>query len=172
MLPIYISIQTYVFKNIIRPLKRMKRRQFSSDRDFIGRRERLSAERRRSILCYEVDPKDLEGSHVPRISSRDPSTSPILPFSSDSPGCLPRREIYPFKWHVPTNWILLARKPTPRVCLKIQIQSRQTRVKKKRKKDFSPLSVIGLRPIYSDGRRFSFNCCGSTSIVRGSFFYG
>lgn len=43
-----------------------------------------------------------------------------------------RREIYPFKWHVPTTRDPLARKPSETV---FENSSRQTRVKKKEKKE-------------------------------------
>lgn len=77
-----------------------------------------------------------------------------------------RREIYPFKWHVPTTRDPLARKPSETV---FENSSRQTRVKKKEKKKrkgkeekgFSPLlSVIGLWH-----GRFSFSCGFALSSI-------
>lgn len=86
-------------------------------------------------VCYEVDPKDLEGSHVPRISSQRSTSPPMRLFLPDS-RCLPATEIYPFKWHVPTN---SRSSRLESLACNFENSSHQTRVKKKgKKKGFSP----------------------------------
>lgn len=113
-------------------------------------------------VCYEVDPKDLEGSHVPRISSQDP---PMCLFLPDSP-CLPAAKFIPLNGTCQQTRDPLARKPSETV---FENSSRQTRVKKKEKKKrkgkekkgFSPLlSVIGLWH-----GRFSFSCGFALSSI-------
>lgn len=93
-------------------------------------------------VCYEVDPKDLEGSHVPRISSQDP---PMCLFLPDSP-CLPAAKFIPLNGTCQQTRDPLARKPSETV---FENSSRQTRVKKKEKKrkgkeekGFSPLLSV------------------------------
>lgn len=78
-------------------------------------------------VCYEVDPKDLEGSHVPRISSQDP---PMCLFLPDSP-CLPAAKFIPLNGTCQQTRDPFARKPSETV---FENSSRQTRVKKKEKK--------------------------------------
>lgn len=78
-------------------------------------------------VCYEVDPKDLEGSHVPRISSQDP---PMCLFLPDSP-CLPAAKFIPLNGTCQQTRDPFARKPSETV---FENSSRQTRVKKKGKK--------------------------------------
>ena len=81
-------------------------------------------------VCYEVDPKDLEGSHVPRISSQRSTSPPMRLFLPDS-RCLPATEIYPFKWHVPTN---SRSSRLESLACNFENSSRQTRVEKKKEK--------------------------------------
>lgn len=88
----------------IRPLKRIKWRQFSSDRDFIRRHDGC---RQRGIDRFFLFPRCLlrSGSQGPGRVARAAnieSRSSYVPFSSRFTVST-RREIYPFKWHVPTN---------------------------------------------------------------------
>lgn len=83
-------------------------------------------------VCYEVDPKDLEGSHVPRISSQRSTSPPMRLFLPDS-RCLPATEIYPFKWHVPTN--SRSSRLESLACIFSKIRAARHAWKKKRKKE-------------------------------------
>lgn len=119
-------------------------------------------------VCYEVDPKDLEGSHVPRISSQRSTSPPMRLFLPDS-RCLPATEIYPFKWHVPTN---SRSSRLESLACNFENSSHQTRVKKKgKKKGFSPsrerepvrrIIHTGMEDFCSavDSRRISFSSMG------------
>lgn len=117
-------------------------------------------------VCYEVDPKDLEGSHVPRISSQRSTSPPMRLFLPDS-RCLPATEIYPFKWHVPTN---SRSSRLESLACNFENSSRQTRVKKKKKKGFSPSRERASSSDYThrygrfssavDSRRISFSSMG------------
>lgn len=143
----YFSIQRYVKIYKIRPLKRIKWRQFSSDRDFIRRRDGC---RQRGIDRFSLLPRCLlrSGSQGPgrvaraaNIESR--STSPPVPFSSDS-RCLPAAKFIPLNGTCQQTGSSREKASSESV---FENSSRQTRVKKKEKKGFSPLSVIGLWPI-------------------------
>lgn len=118
----------------IRPLKRIKWRQFSSDRDFIRHHDGC---RQRGIDRFFLFPRCLlrSGSQGPgrvaraaNIESR--STSPMCLFLPDSP-CLPAAKFIPLNGTCQQTRDPLARKPSETV---FENSSRQTRVKKKEKK--------------------------------------
>lgn len=130
----YFSIQRYVKIYKIRPLKRIKWRQFSSDRDFIRRRDGC---RQRGIDRFSLLPRCLlrSGSQGPgrvaraaNIESR--STSPPVPFSSDS-RCLPAAKFIPLNGTCQQTGSSREKASSESV---FENSSRQTRVKKKKRK--------------------------------------